>query len=343
MISKIATTFTLLFLLNSCNSKAQDKKEYTTKIDSLLVTTNPRPFNGVVVITRNDSIIYQKAVGFKNVETQIPLQTDDQFVINSNSKQITAALVLMEVEKGTIDLHAPIHKYLPYLKQDWAKKVTVHQLLNHTHGIKALDKPLSFEPGTNFEYGNLSNILLGKIIAFATKKSYAEMASALFKKLGMTHSFADQKEFSDAIVSGHINDSNKFTVAPKKQANQDAVPAGGIISTAADLSIWNNNLHEGKILKPESYSKMITANVLAQHDAFGKEKTGYGYGIRINELGKIKYIGHTGLGDGYASLSVYFPESKTSLVVLENQTNTNSTLGYYIGIQIKDLILKSQQ
>lgn len=140
------------------------KDNYTKKIDSLIQINSPKKFNGVVLVTQNDKIKYSKAYGVANIKTGIPLKLDDQFEIMSNTKQITAVLLLKEVEKGKVELQSPIKKYIPSLTQPWADSVIVHQLLNHTHGIVDLEKPLAFKPGTNFKYGDLSNILLGKII-----------------------------------------------------------------------------------------------------------------------------------------------------------------------------------
>ncbi|MBU2062668.1 MAG: beta-lactamase family protein [Bacteroidetes bacterium] len=341
VLSRINVAIAILLLFSTNYSQGQINKNNIAVLDSLLETQSPRPFNGVVLITQDDDVLYQKALGFKNFEQRTALEGNDQFVINSNSKQITAALILLEVEKRTINLQAPINTYLPKLKQDWANTVTVHQLLNHTHGIAELDKPLMFQPGSDFKYGNLSNVQLGEIITTVTRKSYTEVAEALFKKLGMNQSVANAARLAPRLVSGHINESNKLSIAKKIKKNTASIPAAGVIATVHDLAIWNQSLHQGKILKPESYAKMITSTVLAQHNAFGKEKTGYGYGLRINDLGKTKYIGHTGLGDGYASLNVYFPESRISLIVLENQSNTDMSLSYYFGTEIKDIILKS--
>lgn len=149
------------------------KDNYTKKIDSLIEIKSPRKFNGVVLITKNDKVKYFKAYGVANSNTKVPLKLDDQFEIMSNTKQVTAVLLLKEVEKGNVDLQAPIKKYLPSLTRPWADSVTVHQLLNHTHGIIDIEKPLAFKPGTDFKYGNLSYILLGKIIENTSHKKYA--------------------------------------------------------------------------------------------------------------------------------------------------------------------------
>lgn len=342
IILKIAYKFVFIILFTSCNLFGQKNNNYSSKIDSLIKTTNIRKFNGVILITENEKIKYSKAYGFKNFESKTELNIENQFEIMSNSKQITAVLILKEVEKGKINLQSPIKKYLPKLTQTWADSVTVHQLLNHTHGIADVEKPLLFKSGTEYKYGDLSNILLGKIIEFSTKQTYSENANELFKSLSMKNTFAYSKEKMQNVVSGYINKENVFQVVNTTKITEENIPADGIITNVKDLAKWNSNLHNGKILKTETYKLMITSTIFAQHDVFGKAKVGYGYGIRICENEKNKYYGHTGLGDGFASMNLYFPKKKLSIIVLENQMNDKNELSYYFETEIKKIILKSE-
>jgi D-alanyl-D-alanine carboxypeptidase len=338
MLQNFKVIFLLLFF--SCfNSFAQTN--YVFEIDSLIKVKNPRIFNGVVLITKGGKTQYSKAYGFKNINNRAPLKLDDQFEIMSNTKQITAVLLLKEVEKGKVNLQFPIKKYLPNLTQTWADSVTVHQLLNHTHGITDINKPLLFTPGSDFKYGNLSNILLGKIIENVSGSSYTQLANSMFQQLGMKNTFCYSKENQRQLVSGHMTEKNVFSTVDESFINDENLPADGVITTAKDLSIWNNQLHKGKVLSPAMYQSMTTPSVMSQHNVFGKEKMGYGYNIRIVKDQNIQYFGHTGLGDGFASLNIYIPESDVSIIVLENQMNENSDLYYYFETEIKNIILKS--
>lgn len=339
-ILRTSFLFSFIFLLSNCNSFSQKKDSFKSKTDSLIKVTEPK-FNGVVLLSKKGKTVYSNVQGFANFDKKIPLAINSQFEIMSNSKQITAVLILKEYEKGRIDLQAPIKKYLPYLTQSWADSVTVHQLLNHTHGIADLKKPLLFKPGTDFKYGDLSFNLLGKIVEFTSNKSYSEMANTLFKELKMKNTFCYSKDKIQHLVSGYINDKNVFEMVRTSQITPENLGADGIISTVNDLAIWNNNLHKGKILKPETYQLMIHYNIKAQHNVFGKEKEGYGYGIRIVDHQTPKYIGHTGLGDGFSSVNLYFPESDVSLIILENQMSADSDLFYNSEIKIKNILLRS--
>lgn len=125
------------------------------------------------------------------------------------------------------------------------------------------------------------------------------------------------------------------------QITLQSIAADGIVSTVNDLAIWDNNLHHGKVLKPETYQLMTTYTAVSQHDVFDAAKIGYGYGIRINDQADPKFIGHTGLGDGFASMNLYFPESDVCVIVLENQTNEIFELNYYFEKEIRKIVSES--
>lgn len=333
-------SFVLLFFFLGCQSQTKKKDDFSAKIDSLLNTNNVRAFNGNVLISKNGKTQYSKSLGFKNATLKTNLAIDDNFIIMSNSKQITAVLILIEVEKGKIELQSPIKKYLPELNDSWADTITVHQLLNHTSGIDKVGKPLLYKPGTSFNYGNQTYNLLGKIVSKCNNKPYEVVAEELFKKLGMRHTFANHDAKAIKLVSGHINSKNILSVVEKFEFSSESTPAAGIISTVNDLNSWNKNLHHNKILKPSTYNQMISYNVKAKHYAFGENEIGYGYGVRIND-GNPKTIGHTGMGSGYVSINLYYPKSDTSIIILENTMNDDVSISYYFESEIRKIVEKS--
>ncbi|MEZ6121211.1 MAG: serine hydrolase domain-containing protein [Pirellulaceae bacterium] len=60
----------------------------------------------VGLVMRHGQVAYQQAVGFRNIESQQPMQVDSLFRIASMSKAITSAGVLSLVEDGKIELNA---------------------------------------------------------------------------------------------------------------------------------------------------------------------------------------------------------------------------------------------
>ncbi len=306
-----------------------------------MTASSPLTFNGVVLVSQKGKIQYLKANGYRDVEKKIPLKTDDQFEIMSNSKQITAVLVLQAAEQGKLNLKTPVKKYLPSLTQSWADTVTVHHLLNHTHGITDTDKPAAFKAGSQFKYGNLSYMLLGEILKNTTGKDFTELAQSLFKKLKMDKSFIYNVKNNQSLVPGYRSDNNQFEKVKESFLNQEIAPAAGVISTVQDLAKWDEALFKGKLLSPEFQKLMLTPSTTAQHNVFGKESMGFGYNVRFIKEAGLDYYGVTGLGDGFTCLNVYFPSTDTSLIILENQMPKKSENWSFQEAAIKNTVLKS--
>jgi D-alanyl-D-alanine carboxypeptidase len=333
----------LLFFVSNQSIFAQ-KDNYSAKIDSLIKTTSVRPFNGTILIAQKGKIKYSKAYGYSDFTKKKPLKLDDHFVILSNSKQITAVLILQEVEIGKIVLITPIKKYLPNLKQPWASTVTVDNLLNHTSGIVDLEKPTAFQAGSQFKYSDLNYILLAQIIERVTNKTYETVVKELFRKNSMNDSFFPNASNQDEVVNGRQFSKDNTTkeikgvIIPKEK-----IPASGLVSTVEDLALWNSLLHNGRLLKEATYNRMTTYTITNQHPVFGDKEIGYGYGIRVNDEAKIKEFGHTGIvpDQGFTSVNLYYPKTQTSVIVLENQASDNLDIAYYFESEIRKIVLNS--
>ncbi|MCW3162775.1 serine hydrolase domain-containing protein [Chryseobacterium oryctis] len=330
----------------SCNStKVVEDKQLSQKLDSLIQVKNPREFNGTIAISKDGNNIYKKAFGFSNFDNKTKLKIDDKFSTMSIAKQITATLVMLEVEKGTINLNQPIKTYLKDMKYDWANKVTVHHLLNNSSGIDAweLKENLLFEPGTQFKYSNIGYATLGRILENATGKRYGELVTALFAKYGMKNSFYPDQQNQNKIVNSYAISKDETKLVEKFPFSQDLFPGSHLLTTTEDLTQWNYLLHNGKILKNESYQKMISYSITNQHSLFGESEIGYGYGLRINDKSEIFEIGHTGFSPlaGFTAVNLYYPKEKVSVVVLENQATDNFDIAYYFEQEIRKVIMQS--
>ncbi|HEY1044855.1 MAG TPA: serine hydrolase, partial [Bacteroidia bacterium] len=96
------------------------------------------------------------------------------------------------------------------------------------------------------------------------------------------------------------------------------VAAAKFISTANDLLIWNRSLHGGKVLKPATLSLMLSPkeNAVRNHSLFGT--TYYGYGPTIDHKDSILQYGQTGYCPGFTSMNFYYPDTKSSIIILKN-------------------------
>ena len=273
---------------------------FAEKIDSLIAAKTDKPFNGIVLIAQNGQTKYLKIHGLADINAKTSLKRDSPFVIGSISKQITAVLVLRELDKGHLALHIPIRQYLPELTQPWADTVTIHQLLTHTHGITELDKSLAFTPGTQYAYSQLGYELLGKIAEKTSGKSFAALSEELFEQCDMKNTFHPDSRKNRPLPKGYSAQPDG-SLTFEKNSLENYVAAGSFVSTADDLVRWNQLLYNGKLLKPATYQQMITKqkNLVRQHPLFGK--TEYGYGITVSGEGKSVQLGQTGYAPGFVS------------------------------------------
>lgn len=312
----IRLIFNLLFLTTISVSYGQQLK-LANQIDSLISAKTIKPFNGIILISQKGKIKYSKISGYSDIDKKKVLTFNDQFVVGSISKQFTAVLVLREFDKGRLDLFTPIHNYLPELTQGWADTVTVHHLLTHMHGITQIDKPTAFKVGTQFSYSQIGYDLLAQIIQKTSGKSFAKLSKELFEKCGMNNTFHPDINGYSNLVKGYTEIDNG-KIEYESESFQNYVAAGAFISTAEDLTTWNNLFYRGKLLKEETM-KLLTMQqkgAVRNHPIFGITK--YGYGITIDTTNQILQLGQTGFAPGFVSMSFYFPKSQTSVIVLQN-------------------------
>src|SRR2546429_5192781 len=118
-------------------------------------------FSGAVAaIARNGKVVYLRAAGFRDRAKTTPLQTDAIFWIASMTKPVTSVAAMMLVEEGKLDLAAPVHQYLPELRdmmvgvettdpasgqsrltlEPQKRAMTVEDLLRHTSGLTYFDQ-----------------------------------------------------------------------------------------------------------------------------------------------------------------------------------------------------------
>lgn len=337
MSKKINTLFLFFVLLSviSCQSEAEKKAERNAVIDSTIVNFEKKlyqtqidsvfakeKFNGSISVFQNGEKLYEKQNGFEDFKQKNKLDSNTVFAIASVSKQFTAVLILLQQEAGKLNVNDKVSKYLTDFQRPNFEKVTIHQLLNHTSGLNDFGENLQFESGSDYSYSNKGYNYLGEIVAKVSGKSFDQNVKELFQKAGMKHSSTAElfqgTDLAGANI-GTLENAQKVENMPKRLAEKSiGTAAGGILSTINDLHRWNAALYSGKVLKPESLAAFRKNYVTRKHYVLGN--VGYGYGIMSN-IGKPEAYFHTGYVKGAPSLLIYYPETKTSVVILSNIAN----------------------
>jgi CubicO group peptidase (beta-lactamase class C family) len=126
----------------------------------------------------------------------------------SITKCLTGVLVMQFVDRGLVDLDAPIDRYLPELSGSSPCPLTLRLLLTHTSGLSwagewASDWNPSMEnqiaqalpllrPGREFKYHRAGYALTAKILERISGETVPRLFERMiFSPLGMTSSFAD--------------------------------------------------------------------------------------------------------------------------------------------------------
>ena len=83
-------------------------------------------------VARNGKLVFAKAYGYRNLDDKVPADADTAYGIGSNTKQFTAAAILLLRDAGKLDVDAPVARYLPDMPH--GREVTIRNLLTHTGG-----------------------------------------------------------------------------------------------------------------------------------------------------------------------------------------------------------------
>ena len=291
------------------------KKLIASQIDSVF---NQYQFNGSVGIFKDSIELYRKNNSFADFENQTKINDSTVFSIASISKQFTAVLILLQMENGKLSLDDKASKYIREFQKKEYENITIHQLLNHSSGLNNFGEKLMFKSGSGFNYSNDGFNALGKTVEAVSGKSFNENILDLFKKVGMKNSSTGTAFQGQNFAKTYVGNSKTQKVIenmPKRLSNREiGIPAGGVLSTIDDLHLWNNALYGGEILKPETLKKFMAKSTERQHPVFGT--MGYGLGIMTDNK-PVSYF-HSGYVKGAPSLNIYYPKTKTSVIILSN-------------------------
>jgi CubicO group peptidase (beta-lactamase class C family) len=138
-------------------------------------------FFGSVLVARKGEILLNKGYGVMDAAERTPMRPDAMWDWASVTKQFTAAAILKLEMRKKLPIDDSIRKHFKNAPKD-KEPVTIRHLLNHRSGIRQpnelgvdprkrdavvgafLALPVAWEPGSRWEYSNLSYWVLGALI-----------------------------------------------------------------------------------------------------------------------------------------------------------------------------------
>ncbi|MEI6738733.1 MAG: serine hydrolase [Gemmatimonadaceae bacterium] len=288
-----------------------------------------------IAVVRRGEVLTARGYGVAELENGTPVTDATMFQSGSLGKQFTAAGVLALVEDGKIALDSSVRRYLPEVPATW-QPITIRHLLSHRGGVPdytsdgfdyrkdytdadliamASALPLEFPAGSRWNYSNTGYVLLGIIITRVTGQPYdAFLRERIFTPAGMpTIRVITEADVVPNRAHGYLPTpagwEHAAWVAPRLNTTAD----GSMLLSIRDLIAWNEVVRSRRILRPESWTLMLSASRLPS----GRDYP-YALGWFLGEAGGHPMQEHGGTWQGFVSQYTRFPDQDLAVMVLSN-------------------------
>jgi len=382
-MKRIVSLSLMLFILITAWSQPLSSDQ----IDKLAEQTL-KAFNvpGIAVaVVKDDKVIHMKGYGVSSIITGKKTDENTLFAIASNSKAFTAAALGILVDEGkltwetkVIDIIPEFRLYNSYVTEDF----NIKDLLTHRsgmglgagdlmlwpdsssftkeeiiHNLRYLKQTSSFR--TKYDYDNLLYLVAGEVVARVSGQSWEQFVEErIMKPLGMMKSSSSPGRARDRsnMIDAHVPVNGVLQVVPMYESDL-LNPAGGIISSVADMTKWvMMQLNRGKygennssqLLSERTHREMWTPQTIIPVRNPGPYKShfsAYGLGWGLTDVSGYLQASHTGGLAGIVTQVTLIPELKLGIIVFTNQQEgsaftaiTNSIKDSYLGVTGNDWV-----
>ena len=304
-----------------------------------------------VALVDDQKVVWAAGFGFQDRARKVPATAETVYRVGSVSKLFTDVAVMQLVEKGELDLDAPVAKYLPDFKpvyKEGEKPITLRMLMSHRSGLireppvgnyfdpseAGLAKTVAslngigliYPPESRIKYSNAAIGVVGYTLEKTQKEQFEKYVQRkVIDELGMKASSflptADvKKRLADAVMWTY---HGREFPAPTFELGES--PAGCMYSTVLDLAKFQSCLFaDGKVgdrqfLKPETLKEMFRPQFAAK-DA----KSGFGLGFSVSEFQGQQRVGHGGAIYGFATEFAALPAYKLGVIVVASRDSSNA-------------------
>jgi CubicO group peptidase (beta-lactamase class C family) len=311
-----------------------------------------------LAIVRNDSVIYAKGYGVRDVAKGDRVTEKTVFAIGSSSKAFTAAAIAMLVDDKKVSLDASPATYLPgfQLYDPYAsREITVRDLLSHRSGlargelawygsgfdrdeivrrVRYLKPSWSFR--SQFGYQNIMYVAAGQVVARVSGTSWDDFVrERIFAPLGMTSASTSIRALSSVsdLAMPHAEVNDTLRTVPWRNID-NAGPAGSINGSVVDVAQWvrlqlGRGRYAGKqLISARMVDEMHQVHMAIRTDSAARANNphthlrAYGLGWFLEDYRGRQVVHHGGNVDGFTALVAMMPEEKFGIVLLTNMNGT---------------------
>lgn len=298
--------------------------------------------------------------GVTSIENPLEVTPDTLFQIGSITKTYTATMAMILVERGELDLDAPVRRYVPDLRladADVAERVTMRHLLTHTAGwvgdwfadhgtgddalarmVADLERlPQQTRLGEVWSYNNAGFYLAGRVIEILAGTTWERaLGELLLDPLGLddTLVFAEDVITRRFAAGHHLAEDGPPTVARPWAIGRAHHPAGGIAASVRDLLRYARfHLSDGEGIVTRATLDEMQRPHYAAAPIFGA----VGLAWAVDDGAGVRLVHHGGGTNGQVSLLAFSPRTGTVLAVVTNHQRGPEVVKAALGVLVEAL------
>ena len=315
-------------------------------------------------VVRDGELAHAAGAGSIRDGEERPPDADSVYRIASMTKSFTAAAILLLRDEGRLLLDDPVATHVPALAA-WrppttdSPPVTIRQLLTMSAGLATDDPwgdrqqglplddferflaagpPLTWPPGTTFEYSNLGYGILGRVVTNAGGREYREFVrDRILVPLGMSSTAYLAEDVDEArLAHGYVRHDDEL-IREGTDPYGALASMGGVFSTIRDLARWvagfidafparddpegPHPLARASRREMQQAQRLVPPVLSARpaHEAPAADVLAYGLGLVVHadtELGTV--ISHSGGYPGFGAHMAWHPATGLGVIGLGN-------------------------
>lgn len=312
-----------------------------------------------VAVGVGGNIVWAEGFGWADLEDRVPVAPDTRFRIGTASIPLTSAAVGLLLENGRLALDEEIQTYVPgFPRKEWP--VTLRQVMGHLAGIRTdggdegplfsqrcerpvdalpffADRPLLFEPGTEYRYSSYGWILVSAAVEAAAGEPFLRFVrKQVFEPLGMDDTRADSATESTAGRATpyfpRFAADPRYGPDPMRPIDYSCYAGSSVfLSTPSDLVRFGMAISGGALLQPGTMQLLQTSQRLASG-----EETGYGLGWDLETVmlagEQARVVGHDGDSLGGMVVSLMTFREQEIIVAVTSNVSYADTFGLGLGV-----------
>jgi CubicO group peptidase (beta-lactamase class C family)/D-alanyl-D-alanine dipeptidase len=302
-----------------------------------------------IALVDDQQVVWAQGFGVADAAGKKAATAETVYRIGSVSKLFTDIAIMQMVERGELNLDAPITDYLPDFRprNPFGTPITLRELMSHRSGllreppvgnyfettepslaatVRSLNETeLVFAPQTHTKYSNAAIAVIGYLLQERNHQPFAAyLKHSVLDPIGMKHSSFEP----DPAIVQNLAKAKMWTYdgktfeAPTFQLGM--MPAGSMYSTVTDVGrfvsvlLARGKTDGGVLVKPATLDEMWSPQF---PNSGGRV---FGLGFVVGTLDGHRVVGHGGAIYGFATSLDLLPDDKLGVVVTATEDSANA-------------------